>query len=59
MKKAEKNEIFYDETNIGGGCMGGKFMTKKEQQETAVFITKYKADKRGNQPKSLLKKIIS
>lgn len=56
MKKAEKNEIFYDETNIGGDCMGGKFMTKKEQQEAAVFMAKYKADKRVKQPTSLLKK---
>jgi hypothetical protein len=40
IRKAEKREIFYDESNIGGACMSGKFMTKKEEQETSVFIAK-------------------
>ena len=59
MKKAEKKVIFYDETNIGDACMSGRFMTKKEEQETAVYIAKYKTDKQVKQPKRLLKKTIS
>jgi hypothetical protein len=59
MRKAEKREIFYDESNIGGACMGGKFMTKKEEQETSVFIAKYKAGKLVRQSKKPLQKTIS
>lgn len=54
MRKAEKREPLYDESNIGGACMGGKFMTKKEEQETAVFIAKYKAGKLAKQSKRRL-----
>ncbi|MGG9963258.1 hypothetical protein [Ferruginibacter sp. SUN106] len=56
MKKVAKKEISHDETTIGGACMSGKFMTKKEEQETAVFIEKYKADKIAKQPKRVLTK---
>ncbi|GAB2818349.1 hypothetical protein [Ferruginibacter profundus] len=56
MKKVEKKEIALDETTIGGACMSGKFMTKKEERETAVFIEKYKADKIAKQSKRLLSK---
>ena len=60
MKKTAKKPIFYDETNIpGGSCMSGKFMTKKEELETAAFIAKYKAEKKTKQTKSLMRKIIS
>ena len=52
----KKKEIFYDETNIGGACMNGKFMTKKEEQETAAFIAKYKTGKFAKQPKKVLQK---
>jgi hypothetical protein len=53
--KTEKKETFYDESNVGGACMGGKFMTKKEEQETSVFIAKYKAGKLAIEPKRRLK----
>lgn len=59
MKKVAKKVIFYDETNIGGDCMSGKFMTKKEEQETAAFISKYKADKQKKQPKKMLQKTFA
>jgi hypothetical protein len=59
VKKAEKRENFYDESNIGGACMGGKFMTKKEEQETSIFIAKYKAGKIKVPTKKHLQKTIS
>ncbi len=59
MRKAEKREIFYDESNVGGACMGGKFMTKKEEQETSVFIENYKARKLAIQSKKVSRKTSS
>lgn len=55
----KKEAVFYDEANIGGACMRGEFMTKKEEQETATFISKYKANKQKKQPKKMLQKTFA
>jgi hypothetical protein len=50
MKSIKTKDIFYDDSNIGGACMTGKVMNKKELKLVTDFIAKVKIVEKQHKP---------